>query len=149
MKVPDLSDLRSWYEEEHGLELQDGIESLRDQQMEAVEWAASRSEPYLLINAPTGAGKTLINTTLGCLLPGAWTYAVHTIRLQDQVANIFHNLPVFTGRGNHPGLIAQQCLSLSSLIRLGIREQGFIHEQQRVVDDAVRHIQGAILLLDV
>ena len=107
MKVPDLSNLRAWYEEEHGLELQDGIESLRDQQMEAIEWAASRPEPYLLINAPTGAGKTLINTTLGCLLPGAWTYAVHTIRLQQQVADIFHNLPVFTGRGNHPCLIGE------------------------------------------
>lgn len=108
MKVPDLSNLRQWYDEEHGLELADGIDTLREQQQEAIEWAASRTEPYLLINAPTGAGKTLINTTLGCLLPGAWTYAVHTIRLQEQVAAVISNLPVFTGRGNHPCLIGQE-----------------------------------------
>ena len=75
---------------------------LRPQQEDAIEWALERPEPYLFINAPTGSGKTLINTTIGVRAEQPWTYAVHTIRLQDQVASQFVDIPVFTGRSNHP-----------------------------------------------
>lgn len=103
-----FTDLRDWYEAESGLLLAPGIEALRDEQALALEWALEREEPYLFINAPTGVGKTLINTTYGVLSQMSWTYAVHTIMLQNQVARSFENLPVFTGRANHPCLIGME-----------------------------------------
>lgn len=101
------SNLREAYERVAGLKLADGIEELYPHQWEAVEWALSRPEPFLFINAPTGSGKTLINTTVGAISEAVWTYAVHTILLQNQVAQTFENLPVFTGRGNFPCLIGE------------------------------------------
>ena len=74
-------------------------------QQDAIDWALEQPEPYLFINAPTGSGKTLINTTVGMKSEQPWTYAVHTIRLQNQVAAQFEDIPVFTGRANFPCLL--------------------------------------------
>ena len=83
------------------------ITSLYPHQAEAVDWALSRSEPYLFINAPTGSGKTLLLTTIGQASQLNWTYAVHTIMLQNQVARTFENLPVMMGRRNFECLIGK------------------------------------------
>ena len=40
--------------------------------------------------------------------PEGWTYGVHTIALQEQVARGIGNLPVLTGRRNHPCLIGRE-----------------------------------------
>lgn len=91
-----------------GLDLADNIGGLRPQQEEALAWAAERPEPYLFVNAPTGSGKTLIAGVYGAMRAVPWTYAVHTIRLQEQVARTFTNLPVLTGRRNHPCWVGEQ-----------------------------------------
>lgn len=87
------------------LTLADGIEELRDSQYQALDWALSQDVPYLFLNAPTGIGKTLINAVYGLASREKWTYGVHTIRLQQQVAETLLGLPVLTGRSNHPCLI--------------------------------------------
>jgi Rad3-related DNA helicase len=99
--------LKQWFEEERGLELTAGVEQLRDIQVEALEWIASQSCPYLFINAPTGVGKTIINITYGVMSGLPWTYAVSTNLLQEQVANTFSNLPTLRGRRNFPCLIEE------------------------------------------
>lgn len=91
-----------------GLTLDESIGELRDQQMEAIQWAMERPEPYLFVNAPTGSGKTLLAGLYGILRGKPWTYGVHTIRLQEQVARTFTNLPVLTGRRNHPCWVGDQ-----------------------------------------
>lgn len=101
MSIRDLYD-------KAGLPLADNITDLFPHQLEAVEWALSRTEPYLFVNAPTGSGKTLINTTVGVRSSLPWTYAVHTKMLQRQVAESFQNLPTFIGRANFPCLIGEE-----------------------------------------
>lgn len=100
--------LRDWFQSKSGLILAENVDKLRDQQIEAIEWAQSRPEPYLFVNAPTGSGKTLLAGAFGVARGKRWTYAVHTIRLQEQVAKTFTNLPVLTGRRNHPCWVGEQ-----------------------------------------
>ena len=111
-------DIAGFYAD-YGLGLDARIDSLRPQQLEAIEWAVGRSEPYLFVNAPTGSGKTLLLATYGMLASeerkvtdrlGAeqrWSYAVSTKALQDQVAGTFDGLPIIKGRGNFDCLIAE------------------------------------------
>lgn len=105
-------DLQTWVRN-RGLELDPRIDGLRDQQKEVLEWAMSRPEPYLFVNAPTGSGKTLLAGVYGLLRGKPWTYGVHTIRLQEQVARTFTNLPVLTGRRNHPCWVGDQIYGVS------------------------------------
>ena len=99
--------MATWFENERGLVLSPGVTELRDVQVEALEWIASRSEPYLFINAPTGVGKTLINATYGVMSGLPWTYAVHTNVLQEQVSRTFENLPTLRGRRNFACLVEE------------------------------------------
>lgn len=105
-------DLRKFIQS-HQLTLSPDIDGLRDQQIEALEWATTRTEPYLFVNAPTGSGKTLLAGVYGMTRNKPWTYGVHTIRLQEQVAGTFTNLPVLTGRRNHPCLVGEQIYGVS------------------------------------
>ena len=91
-----------------GLNLAPGLDELRPQQAEAEAWALEQDEPYLLINAPTGSGKTLLLGVLGTELGGTWTYVTHRIALQEQAARTFPGLPVLTGRANHACLIGEE-----------------------------------------
>lgn len=94
-----MSDLRAYFERK-GLTLDPRITELRPHQIAARDWALETRAPYLFINAPTGSGKTLLLGDIGCHMGLTWTYGVHTIRLQEQVAGTFIGLPVLTGRGN-------------------------------------------------
>lgn len=115
------TDLRALYRR-HGLDLDPEISGLRPQQEEALEWAKRSLKPYLLLNAPTGSGKTLILSSYGLGIDMAtWTYGVHTIRLQEQVASTFiSTLPVMTGRANHPCLIGEELYGYDVMADKGI-----------------------------
>ena len=102
--------LREYWEDFQSIELADGVTALRDQQYEAIDWALNQNVPYLFINAPTGAGKTLLLATYGAIAGSSWTYGVHTVMLQNQVASTFKNLPVFTGRSRHPCWVGEDTL---------------------------------------
>ncbi len=94
-----LDDLREWLRAK-GLNLSPSITGLRDGQSRAVDWATHADVPYLFINAPTGSGKTLMLGVIGSQLGKQWSYGVHTIRLQEQVAETFIDLPAMKGRAN-------------------------------------------------
>ena len=102
-KVNDLDFLR-----QKGIGVDKAIESLRPMQQEAINWALSSNKPYLFVNAPTGSGKTLMLGIIGTRLAPTWTYGVHTIMLQEQVARTFPGLPVMTGRSHHACEIGQE-----------------------------------------
>ena len=71
------------------------------EQQEAIEWALMQDSKYLLINAPTGSGKTIIQTGYGCLSATTWLYVVHTKALQSQVVGFFQDsLPLVRGHNN-------------------------------------------------
>ena len=125
MALNDLTDirqvgLRQWVFDRSGLWLASGIDSLRPAQEDVLEWAFSRSEPYLLINAPPGTGKTLLNLVYGLAHGGPLTYAVHTIRLQEQVSRTLLGLPVLTGRSNHPCLVGHLTHGMDITARYGV-----------------------------
>ena len=109
---PSGTNLQRWFKEHSGLDLDPSINDLRDQQREALEWIKSRPEPYLFVNAPTGSGKTLLAMCYGVMRQKPTTYAVHTIMLQEQVARSFLNLPVLTGRRNHPCWVGEEIYGL-------------------------------------
>lgn len=112
--------LRQWVHDRSGLWLAEGTTELRPAQEDALEWAFSRPQPYLLINAPTGIGKTLLNLVYGLARGGPLTYAVHTIRLQEQVSTTLPGLPVLTGRNNHPCLIGQRTHGIDITAKYGV-----------------------------
>lgn len=112
--------LRQWVYNRSGLWLADGVSELRAAQEDALEWAFSRTEPYLLVNAPTGIGKTLLNLVYGLAKGGPLTYAVHTIRLQKQVEATLPGLSVLTGRSNHPCLVGQLTHGMDITAKYGV-----------------------------
>lgn len=84
-----------------GITMDPALEDFRTQQGETLRWALSRTEPYLLVNAPTGSGKTLLQVAYGTFSGPTWTYAVHTKALQRQVEATFEGVPVMMGRSNY------------------------------------------------
>ena len=112
--------LREWVHNKSGLWLPESITSLRTEQEDVVEWALSRSEQYLLVNAPTGVGKTLVNLVYGLAKGTPVTYAVHTIRLQQQVESTLPGMPVLTGRSNHPCLIGRRTHGMDITAQYGV-----------------------------
>ena len=111
MPTPSISPFAGRYEigsifGKSGLPTPRGIEALRPNQQRAIEWALDQKVPYLLVNAPTGSGKTLIGLSWALLNGADFSYAVHTTALQDQVARTVP-LPVINGRGNYLCEISQ------------------------------------------
>lgn len=98
--------LSTWWTDRTGARLSTRLNGLRVSQREIVEWALSRPEPYLLVNAPTGIGKTLSGGIFAAAHNLPWTYAVSTKSLQDQVSGDL-GVPTLKGRDNFACLIGQ------------------------------------------
>ena len=103
----DLLGLRTYYHQRTGVELNASLSRLRQDQSRIIQWAASRQEPYLLVNAPTGIGKTLVGGVYAASLLGDFTYVVSTRALQDQV-NRDLGIPTLKGRDNFECLVGQE-----------------------------------------
>jgi len=73
----------------------------RPLQREALSWLLSRREPYLFLEAPTGAGKSLLGVAFARLKGARLLYVVHTRQLQEQLARDFP-AAVIMGRANYP-----------------------------------------------
>ena len=99
-----LLGLRTYYKNRMDIDLDDSLEQLRYDQQEIISWAHEQSRPYLLINAPTGIGKTLVGGVYGASSHGDFTYVVSTKALQDQV-NRDLGIPTLKGRDNFACLI--------------------------------------------
>ena len=101
-----IQGLPTWYKNQTGAALDEMYSGFRVSQSEIVGWSLSRSEPYLLVNAPTGIGKTLAGGVYAASLNGNFAYVVSTRALQDQV-NRDLGIPTLKGRDNFECLIGQ------------------------------------------
>lgn len=75
----------------------------RDNQEEAIDFVLTSDKKFTVLEAPTGAGKSLIGM---CSMKGIGNgiYAVHSKTLQIQVENDFRESRVLFGRDNYPCL---------------------------------------------
>ena len=107
LEALSLLGLRDFYYNRTRVVLDESLKTLRSEQLHIIEWASSRSEPYLLVNAPTGIGKTLVGGVYASSQTGPFSYVVSTKALQDQV-NRDLGIPTLKGRDNFACLIGQE-----------------------------------------
>ena len=82
--------------------LQTAITALYPHQQNALRWALSRPERFLLVNAPTGSGKTVLGLALASSLRATTSYLTQSIHLQEQALGLFPGLALLKGRRHHP-----------------------------------------------
>jgi len=80
--------------------------SFREYQLESAQKVVDSTKPLILIEAPTGSGKSLLALTAHRLMPESTrgVYVVATKQLQDQIEKDFQ-VPVLKGRNNYPCLV--------------------------------------------
>ncbi|MBA7678831.1 ATP-dependent DNA helicase DinG [subsurface metagenome] len=83
------------------LGLPERFTEFRSQQLTALERIAASDARVFLLDAPTGAGKTLIMAALGRYQKTQILYTCHTKQLQDQAAADFPYGVVLKGRANY------------------------------------------------
>ncbi|MBA7645265.1 ATP-dependent DNA helicase DinG [subsurface metagenome] len=86
------------------LGLPEQFAEFRSEQLTALERIAASDARVILLQAPTGSGKTLIMAALGRYLDEQILYTCHTKQLQEQVAADFPYAAVLKGRSNYPCL---------------------------------------------
>lgn len=77
----------------------------REHQLEAISFALETKKPVVVVEAPTGAGKSLIGA-VAAKASGMSAYLVHSKSLQSQIEKDFEEFFVLFGRGNY------QCLEI-------------------------------------
>lgn len=88
----------------------DWVQGFRDHQTQAVEEiidAYRRGADVVMVDAPTGAGKTLIGEMVRRLVAKKALYVCHSLGLQDQFLADFPNAAVLKGRTNYPTQLAE------------------------------------------
>lgn len=81
------------------------VTGFRDHQLQAVEEivdAYNRGAQVVFLDAPTGAGKTLIGEMARRVVGGKALYVCHSLGLQDQFVADFPHAQVLKGRTNYP-----------------------------------------------
>src|SRR4030042_5679638 len=73
----------------------------RDYQKEIVEFVLGSSKKFVMLDAPTGSGKSIIGMVLSRLLKKS-IYCCTTKILQDQLTKDFPDIPILKGRSNYP-----------------------------------------------
>lgn len=79
-----------------------GFEAFRPAQIKALERIAESEARVLLVQAPTGSGKSLIARAAGALLKQRATYCSTTKQLQRQFCQSFPDAVELLGRSNYP-----------------------------------------------
>jgi len=91
-----------------------GFDAWRRYQREGVEKLVTADRKFLLLDSPTGSGKSLIAMSLAKLIGGRVYYLVGTKDLQEQLLHDFKCLALLKGRNNFKCLIkdvsCDQCL---------------------------------------
>jgi ATP-dependent DNA helicase DinG len=77
------------------------IRELRPAQKQALGWIAGRKERFLIVNAPTGSGKSLIGRAAGAILKSPAVYLASDLALQDQFVGEFPDARKLKGRANY------------------------------------------------
>lgn len=87
----------------------------RDYQEDIIEFAHKSRKKIVVIEAPTGIGKTLCGMVMGRAM-GRSIYTVHSKTLQTQTSKDFPGVPMLWGRNNYtcdldPRLTADTCIN--------------------------------------
>src|SRR5438105_9426812 len=77
------------------------IHELRPIQRQALEWISDRKERFLIVNAPTGSGKSLIARAAGAIMKSSAVYLASDLALQDQFVSEFPDARKLKGRANY------------------------------------------------
>ena len=86
------------------LHLPPKFQSWNQYQLETVEKIVGSDKKLILLQAPTGSGKTLTMAAVQKLSRQQMLYTAHTKQLQEQVHDDFPYSVVLKGRGNYPCL---------------------------------------------
>ena len=97
------------------------FEEWRPYQKESLERLLASPKRYLILEAPTGAGKSLIYTSLARLLGKRAVATVGTKSLQSQLVRDFPHMVEMKGRANYP------CLLLLTLGKEGATAEECLH----------------------
>jgi len=87
----------------------------RQFQEEAVSFIQESTKPIVVIQAPTGSGKSLIGMVAGAAV-GEFTYLVSSKQLQSQLHHDYPEVEVMKGRNNfnclwRPGHTCDDCIN--------------------------------------
>ena len=74
----------------------------RPGQLKALERLAKTDKKYILLQGPTGCGKSLVGATLQRMLSTKVLYLVKTIQLEEQLKGDFPYAELLKGRANYP-----------------------------------------------
>ena len=85
-----------------GFQLTDKFQAFRPIQTEALERILVSKAKYIILQAPTGTGKTLIGVALQKITGRGMAYVVKTIQLEEQIARDFPHGVLLKGRSNYP-----------------------------------------------
>ena len=83
------------------LGLPEKFREFRPAQVDALERVSRSDKKVILLQAPTGSGKTLIMAAMGKYLDTQVLYTCHTKQLQGQVVDDFPNAVELKGRANY------------------------------------------------
>lgn len=83
----------------------DKFDSWRKYQSTAVEKLANANKKFLLLDSPTGSGKSLIGMSIASAVGGRCYYLVGTKNLQEQLIRDFNCLALLKGRRNFDCLV--------------------------------------------
>jgi len=75
--------------------------SWRPFQRETINFALNSKKKVVMIDAPTGSGKSILGMAIARFYPSS-IYTCTTKDLQDQLVNDFPDIPVLKGRSNYP-----------------------------------------------
>ena len=98
---PKIADLHDWTT---GWPMPDWVKGFRDNQWEAVEQivdAFGRGKKYVMLDGPTGTGKTLVAETVRRVMDLKGLYLCTTRTLQDQFVTDFSYAALLKGRSNY------------------------------------------------
>ncbi len=90
--------------------------SFRENQAEAIDFILSSDKPVVVLESPTGSGKSLIAAVAGAV-NGDCIYLCHSKALQDQLIDDFPEFELLKGRANylcgagHKGELADACVA--------------------------------------
>ena len=78
----------------------DGFDTWRKYQRDAVDKLVNTDKKFLILDAPTGSGKSLVAMSLAKLMKGKVYYLVGTKNLQEQLIRDFSDMALLKGRRN-------------------------------------------------
>ena len=92
----------------------DGYNSWRKYQRQAIDKIVNVNKRYVILDAPTGSGKSLVAMSIAKLIGGRTYYIVGTKDLQEQLLRDFPFLAILKGRNNFKCLLKKvscdQCM---------------------------------------